>query len=152
MSYSSLNYPFKWLFYRYAQSSVNLFTDRWQRVKINTTYSPWTQLLQGVSQGLYRGPILFNFYINDIFFCMKRNWYLQLSRWHNPVRLRFKLKMTTIDVIAKFWASSCLIQKQPPRVTLLKRWNTFSYRTRLVAASVGLKWIIWNLIPIIAIP
>ena len=45
--------------------------DRWQRVKINTTFSSWTQLLQGVLQGSVFGPILFNIFINDIFFALK---------------------------------------------------------------------------------
>ena len=50
---------------------LSYLQNRWQIVKINTTFSSWTQLLQGVSQGSVLGPVLFNIYINDIFFALK---------------------------------------------------------------------------------
>ena len=50
---------------------LSYLQDRWQRVKFNTTFNSWTQLLQGVSQGSVLRPVFFKFYINDIFFALK---------------------------------------------------------------------------------
>ena len=60
-------YGFSLLALRLVQSYLS---NRKQRTKINSEFSPWEEILFGVPQGSILGPLLFNIFLYDLFFIM----------------------------------------------------------------------------------
>ena len=80
--------------YGFSEESLKLIksflTNRWQRTKVNISFSSWSGFLLGVLQGSVLGPPLFNMCINDFFITLNRQMFATM-----PIIEHFMLVIQT---------------------------------------------------------
>ena len=81
--------------------SLNFLLDyrssRKHRTKVGSSYSKWSEICKGIIQGSILGPLLFNIFINDIFFFVEKSEFvisLMTILYIHVAEISLKLKKT----------------------------------------------------------
>ena len=62
----------------------NYLSERKQRTRVITSFSNWSGMKSGVPQGSILGPLLFNIYLNDIFYFVKNSYLASYADDNTP--------------------------------------------------------------------
>ena len=68
---------------------LKYLSNRWQRTKINKSFSSGMKLLQGVPQRSVLGPLLFNIYLDDLYIS---SWIVTFAILQITLHLLFVIK------------------------------------------------------------
>ena len=55
------------------KQTENYLTGRFQRTNVNNSFSSWSEIITGVSQGSILGPLLFTIFLNVLFYTHKKH-------------------------------------------------------------------------------
>ena len=80
-------------FYGMDEKSLSLLnsyrTMRFQRVKLEGTFSTWSEVIRGVPQGSILGPLLFNIFMNDLVYAIQES---KLTNYADDTKLHYSHK------------------------------------------------------------
>ena len=99
-------------------------SNRKQRTKINRSFSDWADIISGVPQGSILEPLLFNIYLNDIFFlttnCDLANYADDTTPYNTNDKLDDLVRSLSCDTTVMIkWFKDNYLQMNPDKCKLL---------------------------------
>ena len=104
--------------------------DRWQRIKINKSFSSWSALLQEVIQESVLGSILFNIYLSDLLYvlCYDVCNFVDLTPYIYSKNLDFVLtKLEEHSIMAMEWFENNYMKINSDKCHLFISENNFKH-------------------------